>query len=225
LHPILAELLALLAPPACAVCGGALVAAAEVLCGDCRRTLPWLRPPRCPRCALPAPCAPCPARRLAFDAAWAPVAHSGSARTSVHALKAGGKLALADVMGAQMAAGAPPDLLAADALVPVPPARARARRRGFDPADLLAMEVGRRTGLPVARCLRRRGTAPRQVGAGARARRDPGRVKVEPTAHAPTHALLVDDVHTTGATLDACAAALRAAGACRVSVLTYSRAL
>jgi predicted amidophosphoribosyltransferase len=225
MHPVVAELLALLAPPACAACGGALVAAAEVLCADCRRALPWLRPPRCPRCALPAPCAPCPARRLAFDAAWAPVAHAGSARTSVHALKVGGKLALAEVMGAQMAAGAPPDLLAVDALVPVPPARARARRRGFDPADLLAREVGRRTGLPVERCLRRRGPAPRQVGAGARARRHAGRIRVEPVSRAPDHALLIDDVHTTGATVDACAAALRSSGARRVGVLTYSRAL
>ncbi|HEX3318627.1 MAG TPA: double zinc ribbon domain-containing protein, partial [Solirubrobacteraceae bacterium] len=149
MHPILAEALAILAPPACAACGAALVAAAEVLCGDCRRALPWLRGPRCPRCALPAPCAPCPAARLAFDAAWAPVAHAGTARTGVHALKAGGKLALADVMGAQMAAGAPSDLLAVDAVVPVPPARARARTRGFDPADLLARAVAKRTGLPV----------------------------------------------------------------------------
>jgi predicted amidophosphoribosyltransferase len=85
--------------------------------------------------------------------------------------------------------------------------------------------VAKRTGLPVVPCLRRPGPAPRQVGAGARARRDPARVRIEPRAPAPARALLIDDVHTTGATLHACAAALRSAGAGTVSALTYSRAL
>jgi predicted amidophosphoribosyltransferase len=225
MHPVLAELVAIFAPPACAACGHPLAAAAEVLCAACRRALPWLRTARCPRCALPLPCSPCPARRLAFDASWAPVAHAGSARTSVQALKFGGKLALADAMGAQMAAGAPPALLEVDAVVPVPPARDRARRRGFDPAALLARALARRTGLPLRTCLRRIGPSPRQLGAPARDRRSSGRIRVEPVARAPTRALLVDDVHTTGATLHACAAALRAAGARHVGAVTYSRAM
>jgi predicted amidophosphoribosyltransferase len=222
----IAELVAVLAPPACAACGRPVAAATELLCGACRRDLPWLRGRCCPRCALPAPCAPCPARTLAFDAAWAPVAHAGSARAAVRALKFHGRLALADAMVAQMAAGAPRGLLdAADALVPVPPDRARARRRGFDPAALLARGLARRTGVPVAPCLRRAGPAPRQLGARARDRRAAGRLQVEPTRAAPTRALLVDDVHTTGATLHACARALRVAGARRVAAITYSRAL
>jgi ComF family protein len=153
------------------------------------------------------------------------VAHAGSARTSVQALKFGGKLSLADAMAAQMAAAAPATVLDAEAVVPVPPARDRARRRGFDPAALLARALGRRTDLPLRACLRRVGPAPRQLGARARDRRAAGRIRVEPVARAPTRALLVDDVHTTGATLHACAAALRAAGAERVSAITYSRAL
>ena len=225
MHPVLAELVAVFAPPACVVCGHPVSASAEVLCAACRRGLPWLRAPSCRRCALPLPCAPCPARRLAFDASWAPVAHAGSARTSVQALKFGGKLALADAMAAQMAAAAPASLLDADALVPVPPARARARRRGFDPAVLLARALAHRTDLPVRACLRRIGPSPRQVGACGRDRRMAGRIRVEPVARSPTRALLVDDVHTTGATLHACAAALRTAGAQRVSALTYSRAV
>jgi len=225
MHPVLAELVAVFAPPACVVCGHPVSASAEVLCAACRRGLPWLRAPSCRRCALPLPCAPCPARRLAFDASWAPVAHAGSARTSVQALKFGGKLALADAMAAQMAAAAPASLLDADALVPVPPARARARRRGFDPAVLLARALAHRTDLPVRACLRRIGPSPRQVGARGRDRRMAGRIRVEPVARSPTRALLVDDVHTTGATLHACAAALRTAGAQRVSALTYSRAV
>jgi len=226
MHRAIAELVATLAPPACCACGRPVPAADEPLCGACRRDLPWLRGPRCPRCALPAPCAPCPASRLAFDAAWAPVAHAGSARAAVRALKFHGKLALADAMVAQMAAGAPRVLLdGADALVAVPPDRGRARRRGFDPAALLARGLARRTGLPVAPCLRRTGPSPRQLGARARDRRAAGRLHVQATRPAPTRALLVDDVHTTGATLHACAQALRAAGARRVAAITYSRAL
>jgi predicted amidophosphoribosyltransferase len=225
MHPVLAELVAVFVPPACAVCGLPVGAATEVLCGACRRGLPWLRGPRCGRCGLPAPCSPCPARRLAFDASWAPVAHAGSARQVVRALKLGGKLALADAMAAQMAAAPPDGFLAADAVVPVPPARARARARGFDPAALLARGVARRTELPLRPCLRRVGPAARQTGAGAGVRRAPGRIRVEPTARAPARVLLVDDVHTTGATLHACARVLRSAGAEEVHALTYSRAL
>jgi predicted amidophosphoribosyltransferase len=173
----------------------------------------------------PAPCAPCPARRAAFGAAWAPVAHSGSARAAVRALKFRGALALAETMAAQMAAGAPPALLEVDAIVPVPPDRGRARRRGFDPAALLARALARRIDLPLAPCLRRSGPASRQLGAGARERRAAGRLNVRAEGRPPARALLVDDVHTTGATLHACAQALRAAGSNRVGAITYTRAL
>ena len=144
----------------------------------------------------------------------------------MQALKFENRLALADAMAAQMAAVAPAALLEqADALVPVPPDRARVRRRGFDPAALLARGLARRTGLPVVPCLRRTGPASRQLGARARDRRAAGRLRIEASRPAPTRVLLVDDVHTTGATLHACAGALRAAGARRVAAITYSRTL
>src|SRR4051812_43624296 len=117
---VMQEVVSLLAPPACAACRCPLEEAGDALCPACRRALPWLAAPRCPRCALPAPCAPCPARRAAFDASWAALAHAGPARALVNALKFGGALDLADLMAAQLAAGAPPGLLAVDALVPVP---------------------------------------------------------------------------------------------------------
>ena len=209
-----AEVLALVAPPRCAACGEALGAAAERLCGDCRAELPWLRGARCPRCALPA-----------FARAWAPVAHAGPARALVAQLKFQGVLAAADLMAAQIAAGAPAALLDDATLVPVPTHPARRRARGFDPAERLAGALARRAGRPLSRCLRRRGPPARQVGAPRALRRAPGRVEVVARAPAPLRVALVDDVHTTGATLDACARALRRAGAAEVVALTYARAL
>ncbi|MDQ3608860.1 MAG: ComF family protein, partial [Actinomycetota bacterium] len=84
-----------------------------------------------------------------------------------------------------------------------------------------------RTALPVARCLRRRGgaAAPRQVGAGRGARLEAGRHALSVHGRAPPVVALVDDVHTTGATLDACARVLRDAGAIQVVALAYARTL
>src|SRR3954447_25552641 len=146
------------------------------LCAACRAALPWLRGPRCPRCALPAPCAGrCPMASSAVARAWTPVAFEGPARALVHALKFRGALALADTMAAQMVANAPPDVLAEGvALVPVPTPPARRRRRGFDHAALLARAIGARTGLPVVACLRRAGPAPRQAGPRGGPRAAPG---------------------------------------------------
>lgn len=222
----LAELVALIAPPACAACRAPLAGAELRLCPACVRALPWLRGRPCPRCALPRHRgrAGCPAAGAAFAAAWAPLAYEGVARDLVAALKFRAAVQLADLMAAQIAAGLPAGLRSVEAVVPVPPHRGRRRRRGFDPAGLLAGALARRLELPVAPCLRR-GGGRRQVGAGRAARRDPRRLSVEAARAVPAHALLVDDVHTTGATLDACARALRAGGCRAVVAVSYARTL
>jgi predicted amidophosphoribosyltransferase len=225
---VLDDLLALVVPPACAACRAPLGRAGDPLCAGCRAALPWLRGPRCARCGLPGRCgATCASARSAVACAWAPLAHAGTARALVHALKFGGALPLARLMAAQIAANAPAALLVPEAaLVPVPAHPARRRRRGFDHAALLAAALGARSGQRVAACLARGGgPAARQLGAPRVVRLRPGRVPVRAVRAAPAHAVLVDDVHTTGATLDACARALRAAGARRVDALTYARAL
>jgi predicted amidophosphoribosyltransferase len=111
------------------------------------------------------------------------------------------------------------------ALVAVPPQPVRARRRGFDPAAALTAALAPRLGLPHRACLRRRDRAGRQVGSTRAQRRRGGRIAIELRAPPPALALLVDDVHTTGATLDACARALLAGGCSEVVALTYTRAL
>ena len=222
---VLSEIVALLAPPGCLACRAPPADPRAVLCPACLRTLPWLVEPRCRRCALPAPCDPCPGRGSLLAAAWAPLAHAGPARQLVAAVKFRGALVALELMAAQMTATAPPGLLAGATLVPVPAHAGRRRTRGHDHVRRLAAGIAARAGLPVLPCLRRTGPATRQVGAGRRDRRAPGRVGVEATGPVPPVALLIDDVHTTGATLAACARALRAAGAQEVRALTYVRAL
>ncbi|MEY2512818.1 MAG: hypothetical protein QOJ89_176 [bacterium] len=227
---MVADLIALAVPPRCVACRAPGRRAGAVLCGDCRRALPWLtRAPCCTRCALPLPHAGrrCPARDAPFDAAWSAVAYEGVARDAMHALKFRAARPLAAVMAAQISANAPPALLAPGAaLVPVPAHPGRRRRRGFDPAELLARALARSTGLPLVAVLRRSGApAARQLGASRAQRRAPGRLGISAHGPAPPEVVLVDDVHTTGATLSGCAQALRDAGAQRVSAVTWARTL
>jgi predicted amidophosphoribosyltransferase len=224
-------LLGLIAPPGCVACRSPL--RAGMVCGACLRALPWLRGHRCPRCGLPRHRAGCPAAAAAFDRAWAPLAYEGTARDLVGALKFRAALPVAGLMAAHMAANLPADLRAppegipagAFGVVPVPPHRGRLRRRGFDPAALLAAGVAARAGLPLSACLRRSDRGRRQVGAGRVLRRSAGRFAVAATGPPPRAVLLVDDVHTTGATLDACARALKQSGAAWVGAATYVRTL
>ena len=236
---MLDQLLSILVPPACAICRRPLRDAAAVACGGCLRRLPWLRGHRCPRCALPRHRAGCPAARAAFDRAWAPLAYEGAARELVAALKFRAALPVAGLMAAHVAANLPADLRGATwagvrgpppgdarlAVVPVPAHRGRRRRRGFDGAALLAAALAGRAGLSLAPCLRRADRGGRQVGAGRVLRRSAGRFEATLVTAPPGVALLVDDVHTTGATLDACARALKAGGAEAVAAVTYARTL
>lgn len=183
----------LVAPPLCSACR-VPVSSGDVLCAACRRALEHLGPAGVSLSAL---------------TVWAPLAYEGPARAVVRGLKFHGAVALADHMAATIAANAPPGVLE-HPLAPVPSPRARRRLRGFCHAALVAAALGRRTGLPVVDVLAR-GDSRRQVG---RARAE--RLRTPPAFTAArlgsSTLVLVDDVVTTGATLGACAAALREAG-------------
>lgn len=219
---MLRVLLDVLSPPACLACRTPVAGGIDV-CAGCRAAMPWIRDP-CPRCSLPlvrGSCGRCPARRSSFDAAWAPVAHDGAARDLVLALKLRGALSAADVMAAQIAARLP---YAEGVLVPVPSSRRGLRTRGLDPAAALARAIARRTGRDVVACLSRSDGEGRQVGRSRSDRRAAaGGFAVQ--GDAPEVVVLVDDVHTTGATLNACGQALKAVGSRRISAVTYARTL
>ena len=197
-----------LAPALCAACGRTCRAEAA-LCTRCARRLAAAEPLS-------------GAGPAGLDRVWSSASYEGVARDLVAALKFRRLLAVAGLMAERIQWLVPPHLLGG-AVVPIPPAPARARRRGFDPAGELAAALAERLQAPLEPCLARRGSG-RQLGR-RRAERVAHPPRIHAVAPAPRSVLLVDDVLTTGATLTAAARALRGAGAVRVVGLTFARRL
>jgi predicted amidophosphoribosyltransferase len=202
---MLAELLGLVVPPRCAVCRREC-ALRQRLCEGCESRLDGL--------------APCSTAVPGLDATWSAAPYEGIARDLVVALKFGARLPLARRAGAAIAARAPAGLLEG-MIVPVPPAPARRRWRGFDAAEAIAAALSVETGLPLGPCLRR-SQGRRQVGR-PRSERLAAPPRVRLAGPPPAAAVLVDDVVTTGATIGACAWALRSGSCGRVVALTFAR--
>jgi predicted amidophosphoribosyltransferase len=207
----LRSLVSVVAPPLCVACG-ASAGRVEPLCARCRAGLRWL--PRYPE--VPG-----------YTPTWAPLAYEGGARALVRALKFRGAVGLAGPMAAQMAATAPDELLEGFTLVPVPIHPSRLRLRGYNQAEWLALEVGERRGCPVSVCLERVGPPVRQVGMNRLERLESVEhtVRVRDGHSVPERAVIVDDVITTGATIDACAGALYAGGCETAGGFAYARTL
>jgi predicted amidophosphoribosyltransferase len=151
------------------------------------------------------------------------VIYDERARRFVRAWKEHGRRRLAAEAAAVATDVIPPP--AVDALAYVPGDPERALRRGDVPPRSLAVELGLLWGLPVRDLLRRTQSLPPQRGRSLRERRRNVRGSIAAAGPAPRALCLVDDVYTSGATADACAAALRKAGARRVEVVTMARAV
>lgn len=216
-------MLELLLPNRCAVCGVDGVG----LCDACLKGLPRLTPPLCDRCGAPTAwpvsrCRECAGRRLAFATARAAVEYDDAVRRLVAGWKEHGRRRIAQTATTLVAAVVErPEV---DALVPVPPDHDRLLWRGHHPAAALAVGLGESWELPVTGALLRARSATRQRGLSLPERRRNVRGAFVARA-SPKRVALVDDVYTTGATVAAAASALRQAGAARVVVISFARAL
>jgi ComF family protein len=198
----------------CFLCRGA---AGNLLCAACDADLPRLTGPRCPRCALDSPrgelCGRCLGEPPHYDATAAALAYEFPADALVHALKFRGELALAEYLAGILGRCiAEPNV---DSVIPVPLSSSRLRERGYNQAAELARSLGRQN-VELELCVRERDT-PAQMDLPYDERRRNVR-----GAFRCTRAILggsvavVDDVMTTGETLNEIALTLKNAGAARV---------
>ncbi len=210
----------------CMLCAG--VSGSGLLCKACAADLPRLEKPFCPRCALPTDgdtCGRCLSTPPHFDATLAVFRYEFPLDKLMQAFKYGHRLALAAYLGQQLAALA--EGIAADVIVPLPLHVSRLRERGFNQALELARPLAVALRLPIdtAHCVRTRDT-PAQAGLPLRKRVKNIRGAFHCSADLTGQKiLLVDDVMTTGASLDECARTLKLHGAAEVSILVVARAL
>jgi ComF family protein len=198
----------------CYLCRGA---ASALLCAACDADLPRLAPPRCPRCALASPrgevCGRCLAEMPHYDATVAALAYEFPADTLVHSLKFRGELALAGFLGRLLSERIATDGI--DLVVPVPLSAERLRERGYNQSVEIARHL-RPGKLDLSLCERSRDTpAQLDLPYDERRRNVRGAFRCTRAILGRTVAV-VDDVMTTGATLDELAAVLKGAGAARV---------
>ncbi|MBI5280738.1 MAG: ComF family protein [Candidatus Solibacter usitatus] len=168
-------------------------------------------------------CRLCAAGFTRFDAAYSYGDYHGGLRGLIHLFKYGCMRPLAAPLGRMLSAALPRDQVF-DAIVPMPLHWRKLLVRGFNQSRLLAVELSRRTGIPTEPLLRRRRHTSAQAGlSGAQRRANvAGAFGASPSVRG-RRLLLIDDVFTTGATVNAAAGALKQAGAARVAVLTLAR--
>ncbi len=223
-------------PPLCPACRDP-VADQGGLCAGCWGRLSFIARPYCERLGIPFVYDPGPgilsmeaiADPPAYNRARAAVRYDDVARTLVHAFKYGDRIDLAPAMGRWMALAGKEMLEGADALVPVPLHWRRQWARRFNQSAALAQTISSHSAIPVAYDILRRMRATRQQVGLNQAERDAnvqGAFAVPPEGKAAARGkrlVLVDDVLTSGATVDNCARVLLRAGALSVDVLVFAR--
>ena len=227
----------LLFPPHCVACKSL----GSWLCPTCASSIELIQPPLCRRCGLPVQdsgpstvtpglCRNCRGLPRAWEGLRAYGYHDGALREAVHQFKYEDMRCLAPLLAELMARGwavLAPDGWLPQVIVPIPLHPSRQRQRGYNQAALLARELGTHLHCPVVEgaLLRVRATAP-QVGLGIEERR----ANVQDAFRCTDdrlqglHVLLVDDVCTSGSTLESACLALKAAGVASVLAYTLARA-
>jgi len=223
-------------PPRCLKCGD-ILSTAQGLCPDCWRKLTWLGAPCCACCGQPFPfdaggdslCGACLQKKPAYDRARAVFRYDDESRDLVIGLKHADRTESVPALAGWMSRAGAALLESTELIVPVPLHWSRLATRRFNQAALLAQAIGRKAGLPVLpqALTRRRATKSQgHLGRLARFRNVKGAIAVS-ERHATTvtnrRILLIDDVITTGATVESAAKALISAGARNVDVLALAK--
>lgn len=225
-----------LLPPRCPACR-VLLDKPDAFCPACWRELDFIMAPICRRCGLPLPassgddgsaatCAGCLARAPVYDRARAAVRYAAASRRHILAFKHGDRTELATALARLMRQAGAGLVEDAQAIVPVPLHPWRLVRRRYNQAALLARAIARDAGRPyLAHELKRIRATPSQGGLSRAGRRRnvAGAFRARRRRIAGRRVLLVDDVMTTGATLEAAARACLAAGAWAVDALVFAR--
>ena len=217
----------LLFPQRCIGCG----VEGSFVCRSCTNALPRVVPPLCPRCGRPQPngilCPSCVGWQAEIDGIRSPFRFEGTIRQAVHQLKYKNLRALAVPLANLLNDYLVANYLPGEVLVPVPLYRKRLRERGYNQSGLLARELGKLANLPVVDdCLIREQHTPpqaRTTTVDERKRNVANAFACRDERFRDKQVLLIDDVSTSGATLDACAKALKGAGAASVWGLTLAR--
>ncbi|MEO8724364.1 MAG: ComF family protein [Sphingobium sp.] len=225
-------------PPRCPACG-VIVEDDARFCLPCWQKMDFLGDPCCACCGVPfaieqgegGRCGACLADPPGFDSARAVLAYGEIARTVAMRLKYGRRLGLARLMAAHMARRLPPNEMSEMILIPVPLHRWRIWSRGFNQAAVIADHIGRRSGIPVEKLalVRHRATRPlRAMNPAQRKRMVRGAFALDPRYSdwiAGRTVILIDDIHTSGATAQECARILRLGKAKSVHLLCWARVL
>ena len=217
----------LLFPQYCVGCGKE----GDFLCYSCRQSLPKITPPLCPRCGRPQPsgilCPSCVTWQAKIDGIRSPFRFDGVMRQAIHQLKYRNLRALVIPLAKMLQDYLVDNPMPAEVLVAVPLHPKRLRERGYNQSSLLARELNRLINLPLAEgCLIRRHHTPPQARTATveeRRRNTADAFVCRDHRLRDKTVLLIDDVSTSGATLDACAAALKDAGAGSVWGLVVAR--
>jgi len=220
-------LLDLLYPPRCVGCGQV----GMPFCTTCYVAVPRIKPPFCPLCGKPqersALCPQCVDRPLDIDGVRSACLFEGALREAIHCFKYDNVRVLTQPLGDLLVGFWEQLPCPVDALVPVPLHKQRLRERGYNQALLLAQYLGKAVGVPVVRdALSRVRYTASQAHLGARERREnvAGAFRCAMGQLQGRRVLLIDDVCTTGSTLEACCMALKLGGAQSVWALTVARA-
>ena len=216
----------LLFPLRCLGCG----VEGTMLCASCAGSLPRIEPPYCNHCGSPLGqgglCRSCSIHRPTIDGIRSLFIFEGTVRKAVHGLKYGELKAAASPLASLLGQFLDRNPIPANVIVPVPLHKKRLRSRGYNQSSLLAGPLAETAGLPMREHLlvRKRDTVSQaKTSSAAERRRNVQGAFIAPHSLDGERVLLIDDVCTTGATMDACATALTAAGARGVWGLTLAR--